>query len=168
MRKRRALAVAILAGVLVLAVAAPAQAGTRRRFYKGKTSQSQNIAFVVAKTDEGRFVREIRLNTTLTCEDQTTQGWGIGFGLGRRDVPITDNAFSFDENLGDIAVHVAGELGSLAGQGTASMVAAALTPDEQAQLCTTGDLTWEAEFVRTISRSRLRAGERVVSTAPAR
>jgi hypothetical protein len=95
-------------------------------------------------------VREIRLSTVLTCEDQTTQVFGIDFFLVRRDAPITDGTFSFDRNLGDLAVHVAGELGSLQGQGTASMVAATLTSDEQAQLCTTGDLTWTVEFVRRL------------------
>jgi len=150
MRKRSALGISLLVTLLVLAMATPVHAAARLRLYRGQTSQSQNIAFIVARTDAGRFMREIRFSSTLTCEDQTTQGWGIDFGVGRRDVPITDGAFSFDENLGDIAVHVAGELGALTGQGTASMVTASLTSDEQAQLCTTGDLTWTAEFVRRL------------------
>jgi hypothetical protein len=95
-------------------------------------------------------VRQISLSATLTCEDQTTLGWGIQFYFGRKQVPITDKAFAYDENLGDLAVHVAGELGSLQGEGTASMISAQLTTDEQAQLCTAGDLTWTAEFVRTL------------------
>jgi len=57
-----------------------------------------------------------------------------------RQVPITDKAFAYDENLGDLAVHVAGELGSLQSEGTASMISAQLTTDEQDQRCTTGDL----------------------------
>jgi hypothetical protein len=33
---------------------------------------------------------------TFTCEDQTTQDWGIGWGLGK-SLPIIDRLFSFDE-----------------------------------------------------------------------
>ena len=151
MLKRSALGIALLVSLLVVATAAPAHAAPGlRRLYRGETSQGERIGFIVARTDAGRFVREIRLSAVLTCEDQTTQVFGIDFFLVRRDAPITDGAFSFDRNLGDLAVHVAGELGSLQGQGTASMVAATLTSDEQAQLCTTGDLTWTVEFVRRL------------------
>ena len=150
MRKRSALGISVLACLLVLATAIPAHAAPRLRLYRGQTSQSQNIAFIVARTDAGRFMSRIRLNSTLTCEDQTTQGFGIDFGVARRDGAITDGEFSFDQNLGNIAVHVAGELGSLTGQGTASMLTASLTSDEQAQLCTTGDLTWTVDFVRRL------------------
>jgi len=88
---------------------------------------------------------------TLTCEDQTTLELGFGYGFGRTMVPITDRAFSFDDVFWDTAFHVAGELGSVQGQGTMSRAQANITPDEQAaQLCVSGDLTWTVEFVRTL------------------
>jgi hypothetical protein len=148
MRNRLPLGMALLVALVILASAAPAYAVPRFRLYKGETSQGERIKFVVAKTDAGRFVSQFDLSGTLTCDDQSTTVWGIDFFLGRREVPITDRAFSYDANFGDLAVHVAGDLGSLQGEGTASMISATLTEDEQAQLCSTGDLTWSVEFVR--------------------
>ena len=151
MRKRSVLGIALLVGLLVLAVAAPAYAAPRLRLYRGQTSQGEHISFTVAKNDAGRFVRQISVSATLSCEDQTTTlGWGIDSFLAPREVPVTDRAFSYDVNLGNVALLVTGDLGSLRGEGTASMIAGGLTSDEQAQLCTTGDLTWTVEFVRTL------------------
>jgi len=149
--KRSVLGIAVLACLLVLATAVPAHAAPRLRLYRGETSQEHNIRFVVVKTDAGRFVREMDLlQISLTCEDQTTLDFGFGFGFGGGQVPIIDRAVSFDQVFGELAIHIAGELGSLQGQGTVSLTMAQLTPDEQAQLCTSGDLTWTVEFVRTL------------------
>jgi len=93
---------------------------------------------------------------TFTCEDQTTQGWGIGWGLWN-SLPIIDRIFSFDEAFTDQATHIGGEIGKVQGTGTMTITIAALTVDEQAQLCTTGDLTWEVEFLRTIPRGKVDA-----------
>jgi hypothetical protein len=41
--------------------------------------------------------------------------------------------------------------------GTLSWAFPAFTPDEQVQLCTTGDLTWEVNFRRIIQRSKVDA-----------
>jgi hypothetical protein len=151
MCRRSALVIALLVSLLILATAAPASAAPRLRLYRGQTSQEHRITFVVAKNDAGRFVREINLRQiSLTCEDQTTLDFGFGFGFGGGQVPIIDRAVSFDELFGEQAIHLAGELGSQQGQGTLSLAMAQLTPDEQAQLCTSGDLTWTVEFVRTI------------------
>lgn len=152
MRKRSALGIAVLACLLVLGLAVPAHAAPRLRLYRGETSQGDGIRFVIAKSDAGRFVRELSVrHITLTCEDQTTVELGFGYGFGGRMVPITDRAFSFDDVFWDTAFHVAGELGPFRGQGTLSLALAQITPDEQAaQLCTTGDLTWAVEFVRIL------------------
>ena len=93
---------------------------------------------------------------TFTCEDQTTLGAGTGWGLGN-SLPIVDRMFSFDELFTTDATHSAGELGPLRGYGTMIINLGGLTVDEQPQLCTTGDLTWEVEFVRIITRPRLDA-----------
>jgi hypothetical protein len=162
MRRHAALVIAILVNVFVVASALSADAATRLRLYRGVTSQDHRITFVVAKSDAGRFVREMGAETTFTCEDQTTQDVGWGFGFGRRQVPITDRAFSFDEVSQIDALHLAGELGSLHGQGTLTLAFPALTPDEQAQVCTTGDLTWEVDYVRTITPHRIAPGATTV------
>src|SRR5262245_59333028 len=149
MHKRSRLAIVFLVALVILATASPALAAQRLRLYRGQTSQGERIRFVVAKTPSGRFVREMDSGVSLTCEDQTTEGLGCGIG-SRRPTPIIDRGFSFDEVLGSTGFHLAGELGLLQGQGTMSVVEADLTEDEQAQLCTSGDLTWTVEFVRRL------------------
>jgi hypothetical protein len=149
----RAFAIAILAPLLLVVTAAPASSATRLRVYKGETSDGHRISFRVARTDQGRFLRDLRIGFTFTCEDQTTQEWGIGYGFGHQ-VPITKGAFSFDEVYPWLAIHIAGEIGMRQGSGTASFATSALSEDEQAVLCTTGDLTWTVEYDRTITRPR--------------
>ena len=150
MRKRSALGVAVLACLLVLATVAPAHAAPRLRLYRGQTSQEHRITFVVAMTDSGRFVREMFTELTFTCDDQTTQDVGWGFGFANRQVPIVDRAFSTDQVDQGGALHLTGDLGSLHGQGTLTVAFPAFTPDEQPQTCATGDLTWTVEFVRRL------------------
>src|SRR5262245_7111717 len=149
MLTRSWLAIVFLVALVIVAAASPALAAPRLRLYRGQTSQGERIRFVVAKTDAERFVREMDSGVSLTCEDQTTEGFGFGIGFGRT-TPIIGRAFSFDEVLGNTGFHLAGELGLLQGQGTMSVVEADLTEDEQAQLCTSGDLTWTVEFVRRL------------------
>ena len=156
MRRRSVLlAIGILIGTLILTTTVPAHAANRVRLYKGETSQGQRIAFRVAKTDAGRSVALMFLSVTLTCEDATTQEWGFGWDFGNTgSVPITDGAFSYDQVDQFMAAHFEGMLGPLRGEGTVSIAVPALSTDEQAMLCTTGDLTWEVEFVRYITPAR--------------
>ena len=149
--RRSAVAISIIVAVLLLAIA-PAHAATRIRVYRGETSQGHGITFHVARTENGRFIREMSYGVTLTCEDQTTFGVGIGWGLGN-SLPIIDRAFSFDESFVTDATHISGDLGKLQGSGAMRVTWAGLTDDEQAQLCTTGDLTWDVDFIRIIRRT---------------
>jgi hypothetical protein len=71
----------------------------------------------------------------------------VGYGLR---TPIIDQAFSIDEVYQTSSLHLAGQMGSLQGQGTLTLSFPFFTPDEQAQVCTTGDLTWTVEFVRRL------------------
>ena len=158
MRRHGALVTAIVVSVLVVATAAPAQAATRLRVYRGPTSQDQIIAFRVIRNDNGRFIKELSMQITLTCEDATTQAFGFGYGFGGRGIPITDGAFSFDDVNQFNALHLSGQLGWLHGEGTLSLALPSLTTDEQAQLCATGDVAWEAEYVRTITHRRIAPG----------
>jgi hypothetical protein len=163
--RRSGIAIGIIVATLILSTAVPAHSATKLRVYKGETSQGDGIRFKVARTETGRrFIREMDYGVTFTCEDQTTQDWGIGWGLAN-SLPITDRVFSFDEAFSDMATHIAGRLGPLAGDGTMTVTIAALTEDEQAQLCTTGDLTWEVEFVRVVIRSGLDAPAGFVARA---
>ncbi|HJU58011.1 MAG TPA: hypothetical protein VJ774_04680 [Actinomycetota bacterium] len=157
MRWPRAFAIAILASVLVLTTAIPTSAATRIRVYRGETSQEHVIKFQVARTDAGRrYLREVDARLTITCEDGTTQSFGAGWGFGGPYVRIAEGgAFSFEDVGSYGAFRLGGRLGSQRGEGTFSYTFPALTEDEQAQLCTTGDLTWTAEYVRSITRPRV-------------
>lgn len=152
MRRRSAIAIAVIVCTLILSIAVPAQGASRDRFYRGKTSQGHGITFRVTKDDDGvRSVKEMRLKRIeLACDDGTTQVWGSGWIFGGFGPQITDGAFTYDEAYEFQATHFAGRLGRFTGEGTVRMTVPALTPDEQAQVCTSGDLTWEVEFVRTI------------------
>lgn len=154
MRWPRAFVIAILAAHLVVVIAAPASSATRLRVYKGETSDGHRISFRVARTDQGRSIRDVGIGVTFTCEDDTTQEWGIHWGLARDQVPITKGAFSFDDADSQLATHIAGQIGRSEGSGTASLAIAALTEDEEAQLCTTGDLPWTVEYIRTVTVPR--------------
>ena len=165
MRRRSAVAAAILVGTIILSTAVPANAAVRLRQYKGQTSQAHNISFFVARTDAGRFIKEIEFSVDLTCDDQTTQRVGVGYGFGRDQAPITAGTLLIDEVDQSSALHVAGDLGRLQGQGTLSWAFPAFAPDEQVQLCTTGDLTWEVEFLRTIPRGKVDAPAGFVARA---
>ena len=157
MRWTRAFAIAILACVVVLTGALPAGASTRSRVYRGETSQDHVIRFQVARTDAGRrYLRQMDArNLTTTCEDGTIQSFGFGYGFGGPYVRIAEGGtFSFEDVGPYGAFRLGGRLGSMSGEGTLSYAFPALTEDEQAQGCTTGDLTWTVEYVRTIIRPR--------------
>ena len=158
MRRYAAFATAILVSVLVLATAIPAHAAPRVRVFRGTTSQGETIRLFTAKTDAGRFLRGFDVGVTLTCEDQTTIGMGFGYGFGGGTVPIVDGAFSFDDVFPFQAVHLTGQFGGGHAAGTLSTAFPALTADEHAQVCTTGDLTWEADYVRTITHRQIASG----------
>src|SRR5262245_39949563 len=127
MRRNSAFVIAIILGTLILSAAVPAYAAPRLRQYKGQTSQAHTISFFVARTDAGRFIKEMWFNVDLTCEDQSTQGVGVGYGFSRNQAPITAGAFSVDEVDQGSALRVAGDLGRLQGQGTLSWALPAFT-----------------------------------------
>ena len=167
MRRHAAFATAILVSVLVVATAIPAHAAARLRVFRGTTSQGETIKLLTATTDAGRFLRGFDVGVTLTCDDQTTMDVGFGYGFGGRTVPIVEGAFSFDDVFVFQATHLAGQFGGGHAAGTLSILFPALTVDEQAQVCTTGDLTWEAEYVRTITHRRIAPGATTVRIASA-
>ena len=149
--RRRTFAIGIVLGTLILSTAVPAHAaGVRLRQYRGHTSQGGRIWFDVGRNDQGRFVKRLSLEGTLTCEDATTHDWAGGWRVGPTRIPITDGAFSFDEVAQYTAAHFEGTIRTQDGEGTVSLAIPTFTADEQAQVCTTGDLTWEVEYVRTI------------------
>ena len=155
MRRHPALVVVVLAAILSLAMATPAAAASRTRVYKGETSQIKPFSVRVLKADDGqRYFKGFDMEILLTCEDASTQEFGMGFGWGGKQNQLTDGVLvDIDEVFGSDALHLHGRIGHHRGSGTFRYTVAELTADEQAQTCTTGDLTWQVEYDHTQSRT---------------
>jgi hypothetical protein len=155
MRKRSALAGVVLAVILSVSMAVPAAAGPRTRVYKGETSQVKPFSVRVLKADDGqRYFKGFSVGIEMTCEDASTLEWGMGWYWGGRQNQLTDGVLvDLDEVYGSEALHIHGRIGQHRGTGTFKFTIAVLTPEEQAQTCTTGDLTWQVEYDHTASRA---------------
>ena len=156
---RWTVAVAVAATALVFSTAVPAASAIRIRIYRGETSQPNPITFGVVKLDAGRYVSEIGFpHITQTCEDGSTLDYGMWMGWGPRGLKLGDGVtLSLDwpgGNSTSEAFHLHGRIGQHQGSGTLTITDAVLTADEQAQTCTTGELTWTVEYARTRIRGR--------------
>jgi hypothetical protein len=143
-----------LALALVVMLAVPAFAA-RNISYRGETSAPSwhRIRVGVFKKDDGRrFLQLITLRYTITCEDATTERWETFFLWGGRGLRLDENGgFSIVADEPDTYFSMSGDIGFGQASGAAEIIAARLTDDQSdAQLCTTGALTWSAE--RTDSR----------------
>lgn len=167
MRKPSGSAIAVLTAILAVSMAVPAVAAQRIRIYRGETSDAKPIGFFILKAEDGRrFFKGFEIEMTMTCEDGSTQSWGMGSYWGGRYFPLTDGVLlDIDENTGYDALHIHGRIGQRRGSGTFSYTVAALTPDEQAQVCTTGELTWQVEYDETRSGPGLPFRDRSSSAA---
>lgn len=127
--------------VVLLAIGSPAIAGVRS--YRGETSAGTNIGFRIRASDGEMSLRSLRYRAVLTCEDASTfeywSAWSFGGGL-----PLHGRRLSLHEQYGYDALHIDGRFRGRTAEGTFRNSQAWLTEDEQAMLCTTGDLTWTA------------------------
>jgi hypothetical protein len=127
--------------VVIVAIGSPAFAGVRS--YRGETSAGTNIGFRIRVADGRMSLRTLRYRAVLTCEDTSTfeywSAWTFGGG-----VPLAGRRLSLHEQFGSDALHVEGRFRGRTADGTFRNSQAWLTEDEQAMLCTTGDLTWAA------------------------
>jgi len=120
-----------------------APTSVRLRNYRGRTSQVLPMFVVTAKVDSTIQLRKLYVVETLGCEDGTELRW-LFFGHGPTLPParLDFDYVSTQEVFRQEAFHIRGRLGTHVGSGTASDAIPTLNADEQAQLCTTGDLTW--------------------------
>lgn len=137
-----------IVALLGVTLALPAVAGQRIR-YEGRTSQDERISFQVLKRDSGRrFLKGMLIFMELTCEDASTERFGIGFG-GLFKRLGDDGSFEvrevFDGVFG-LMFELDGVVRWGSAEGTLEVNAAALTDDgTEAQLCTTGIVDWSAD-----------------------
>ena len=142
--RRRFLLATSLALVLSLVAANGALAGAGPHVYHGRTSQGLRIQFVLVKNHHGALLmRAVDMGLTLTCEDASTQEWVFGLSTypGER---LSGQDLTFDSLDTSLALHITGTFGRGEASGTLRINQAALDANEQAQLCSTGDLTWTA------------------------
>ena len=139
----------VLTAGLVLALALPASAGNEIQ-YRGETSQDRTLSLNVEKRDSGCPSAYLRIRVHTTCEDASTmfERWGIL--LGRLDEDGSFDVSRRGDGWFDYWYHIAGTIGFRSAEGTVEFRVGSLTdePDPQAQLCTSGELTWTAERVR--------------------
>jgi len=141
----------LLACVLVLApLAIPAHAAGSPRIYEGTTAQLQKggepytVMFHLVKRDDGTFrLKVMEFGATLTCEDASQLFYYFGFGFGRA-YPLEGRTLAYDQVSFDFAVHVHGRFRARQADGTLEITVPALTADEQAQICTSGEVAWTA------------------------
>lgn len=137
----------VLTGVLTVILALPASAG-QLIGYNGQTSQDQDVRLQILKRDNGRrFIRDFTIMFTTTCEDSTTQDFGLGMRPGRRlsETGGFQKDYSRTGEIFDYSFHLAGSVGFKSANGTFEFNYATLTGDDQAQLCTTGTVDWSAD-----------------------
>ena len=125
-----------------------AQAATIRR-YDGTTSQDKRLVYILRKDDGAFSLKVVDVKRfVLTCDDNTTQIWGVTWFWGGRGLALDGRDLDLYENDGQSAFAIQGRFGAQHATGTLIRFAiASLTDNEQAQACTTGDLTWDAEHV---------------------
>ena len=131
--------------VTVVSVSASAGEG-KRRVYEGTLSSGLPIEMkLVVREDRPPGIAELQFGADMTCEDGTTQSWFVGWGWFGGRPPMPSHALDLDLLDPSSALHVHGIVQAVHGSGTLQFTIAALTADEQAQICTTGELTWTVD-----------------------
>ena len=130
---------------------APAKAGLRPiRHYHGRTSQGFRMVARTRRTDAGIALHGLTWDYALTCDDGSENQGGdrplnyfeatIVMPPGRLDLDRGPEP-TLDQPSG--VFHFHGELDAHSGSGTLAVVWPEITDDLQAQLCKSGELTWE-------------------------
>jgi hypothetical protein len=142
------------AGLVNTAHSVPSKAGVLRT-YAGQTSQGKRMSVGIVMREDGSLgLKRLSFRLLLlTCSlDQTVQRWSVGYFFGGgRGFDLEGRTLDFaDAAGGSTALTIQGKVKSMTMDGTLLRFSvASLTPDEEPQLCTTGDLTWSAE--RTVA-----------------
>jgi hypothetical protein len=142
--RRRLVIVTLLVLVLSLAVAGVASAAVKQHVYRGRTSQGLRIQFGLVRNKHGNLLMQVMsMGISMTCEDAHVEEWGMGLFTfpGER---LHGQALTYDSVDPLMGIHVTGTFKKDSASGTLKTNLAELDANEQAQLCTTGDLTWNA------------------------
>lgn len=143
--KRATLLILMCLVFSVVSVSASAGEG-KRRVYEGTLSSGLPMSVtLVIRDGKPPVLREFDFGADMACDDGSVQSWFVSYGWGGGSPSLP--AHQLDVDLGDTstAVHLHGKVQAVHGSGTFEFTIAALTTDEQAQLCTTGELTWTVD-----------------------
>ena len=137
--------VALAAVNISLALAVPASADQIIR-YDGETSApsfNRVLAYVIKKDNGRRFLTYIAVRSMPVCEDASTMKSREHLAAGRLG---EDGAFEKEVFRRTVHLRVDGAIGFRHGGGTWLINVARLTEDgTDAQLCTSGEVTWTVE-----------------------
>lgn len=147
--------VVVLALGAILAVTIAPHASARQLIvYRGETAQAprwNQVRLYVLKRDDGRrSLRDFAVEFTTTCEDSTTVQFSLD--IGRKRLSQTGEFQVGRRRSGDpfsYSYNVTGQVRFGSADGTFEFNYAALTEEDQPQLCTTGTLDWSAERRRS-------------------
>lgn len=145
---KRTIVLVATAAMMATLFGVDAQAGSGLpRVYEGTEGDvGRLIAFTLVKrADRPVGLRQIDFAAEMTCTDGTTQSWSVGIWWGGRLPPLPSHALDLDMVDTSSALHVHGLIQATHGEGTLAWTVPALTAEEQAQLCTTGELLWTVE-----------------------
>jgi hypothetical protein len=144
------LAAATLATSLAPPTAAVAAARKVLRVYEGTTSDGGSILLLTSVRDGVVRFQGLGLATDATCEDGSSVPVENGLDFSPRGLAMDAPVLDIDRTFFSDAFAVSGSLGTRRGTGTVRYVVATLDASEEAQTCTTGELTWTAARVTTV------------------
>lgn len=148
MKRLMALITVTVLAVCLLGGGASAGAGKPRTYEGSLGEEGGKIQFDLLKR-EGRplAIRSVQFGTvSLTCDvDGSVQKWGVEFGWFGRLPELPSHLIDLDLVDPGSAVHVHGKVQAVHGEGTLALTIPALTGDEQAQACSSGELPWTVD-----------------------
>ena len=150
MRKLSRIIAAICLALSLLPVLASPAFAAREVIYRGRTSappDNPSASACARRRTVVDFFNGVGVDLTITCEDATTELWSIGFGWAGRGDPIQEGGRFFVQfEFGGEFFALEGDIDFGQASGTVEWTVARLTQDHlDAQICTTGELTWTAD-----------------------
>lgn len=153
----------VVLSILIPAVASSAQ-DVRFRHYRGRTPEGDELRVTTYTLDGTTKLYRLFYEATLGCEDGT-ETW-VGQGFSHAAYPMPPDRIDHDDVWTFEALHIHGRLGVRGGSGTFSYAFPMLTADEQAQLCTTGERTWDLRRVAAERKSLPAEGRIRITSGP--
>lgn len=118
----------------------------KQRVYRGRLSNGYKMSIgLVVRDGRPPGLRQFEFGVDMPCDDGTLQTWFVGMAWGGQQVQLPSHALDLDSVEPTQALHVHGKVQAVHGSGTLQFTIATLTMDEQAQLCTSGELTWTVD-----------------------